>query len=246
MPKQLQSFVTSPAWGFWQFVLSLIALLAVYNIYFLQKQEKALQVSYSVNSVVQVQNDLQSKIQMAYEGVPFNDIAIIDYKVENVGDVPLLESDFVEPLTFSMNPDWFMIGGNFVIPPGSKLSTEIPASPALPDNPNIPAISRFGMTPELLNPGEGWQGTMVIITRNAGSPINFNMGSHIIGVSELQKVDLSKVSVSQDTLMKRYIGIGVVFGLLIALLLWSASRFFAYLRILFTKKQEIQPNESSE
>ena len=78
MQKQFREFVTSPAWGFWQFILSLIALLAVYNVYFLQKQEKALQVSYSLNSVVQIQNDLQSKIQMAYEGVPFNDIAIIE------------------------------------------------------------------------------------------------------------------------------------------------------------------------
>ena len=242
MPKQLQSFITSPAWGFWQFVLSLVALLAVYNVYFLQKQEqeKALQVSYSVTSVVDIQEDLQSKIQMAYVGIPFNDIAVIEYKVENTGNVPILKSDFLQPLTFSINPDWFIIGSDIDIPPGFSLNMSIPASPPIADGSNIPAISSFGIIPDLLNPGDGWQSTLVIITRKSGAPINFNVGSHIVGISELQEFDLSEIPVSQDTLTKRHVGLGVVLGLLIALLLRTGSRFLAYLRILFTSKQKMQ------
>ncbi|MGQ0601956.1 MAG: hypothetical protein ACT4QE_09705 [Anaerolineales bacterium] len=181
MQKRMQMFSTSPAWGFWQFILSMIALVAVYNVYFLQKQEKALQVSYSVNSVVQIQEDLQSQIEMAYQGVQFSDIAIIDYQVENVGNVPILESDFVGPLTISMNPDWFVIGRELKIPPSFSLQMTIPASPALPDQPAIPAISSFNMIPDLLNPGDGWQDKLIVITRKNDSPINFFVGGHVVG-----------------------------------------------------------------
>jgi len=229
MQERIRRLMNSPSWAFWQVVVALVGLAVTYSVFFLQKQDKRIQISFSVSSVVQINKDLQPEIDMKLRGISFSDIAFVEYKLENVGNTPILESDFVEPITFSFSPDWDIVGVNLDNREYGSGTYKIQFEPE-GESPDLLQLHKLKITPVLLNPAEGWRGKFVVITRKVGSPINFDVNSHIIGVSKLEKVDITNVTLSQEKYDLKQIVFGIVLGILVSMLTLNASKFLKAIR----------------
>jgi hypothetical protein len=88
----------------WQFIGVILAVLAIgvsILIYLLQRNRKSLSYEIISNtSLLTVNEKVEGKLQILYEGTPISDAQLIVIRVLNSGNVPILETDYKLPLQF--------------------------------------------------------------------------------------------------------------------------------------------------
>jgi hypothetical protein len=95
--------------NFWQIisiVLALVAIFATYNVYFLTKTTKEIQVVVSPPvSLVDIKPDAPQDLEVLYRGEKVNNVLFIKVQIENNGNQPIAESDYSSQLAFSVSKD---------------------------------------------------------------------------------------------------------------------------------------------
>jgi hypothetical protein len=94
-----------PAWQFVGAVIGLAALVAMFLVYWLQRQRKA--IAYEVvskNQLLTVREELEGRLQVMYEGQPARDICLLVLKLLNTGNVAIATADYERPVSFSTGP----------------------------------------------------------------------------------------------------------------------------------------------
>lgn len=89
----------------WQFIgafLALIALCVTVYLFFFGQQTKLLQVVILANtSLVEVEQSIAQNIKISYKGEDISNLSLVQIKLENTGNKPITEADYVRPVKFS-------------------------------------------------------------------------------------------------------------------------------------------------
>jgi len=86
----------------WQFVGVVLAIGVPVAIYQLQKQSK--RFAYEIiarTTLLTVREELESKVQVLYDGSPVQSLTVFLVRVWNAGSEPIKSIDFERPLSFS-------------------------------------------------------------------------------------------------------------------------------------------------
>ena len=95
-------YFRDPVWQFVGAILALVALAATVIIYALQRQKKRLSYELiSRNQLLTVREELESKLQVIYDGQPARDICLIVVKIYNSGNVAVTSSDYEMELSIN-------------------------------------------------------------------------------------------------------------------------------------------------
>lgn len=88
----------------WQFVgaiFSALAILVTYNIFFLEREVKELQVVILAStSLVEVEQSITEDIKVLYKDQPIANLSLVQVKVENSGNQAIREEDYAQPIKF--------------------------------------------------------------------------------------------------------------------------------------------------
>jgi hypothetical protein len=89
----------------WQFVFSLIGIIVTFAIY--RFQEKRKRLSYAIvfsTSLLSVSRDLKKdSLQVNWRGRDIDGLHLLAIRLTNVGDIPIVASDFESPVSFSFD-----------------------------------------------------------------------------------------------------------------------------------------------
>ena len=160
-------------WQFWSIVVSTLAIISSFGIYFLQRKKRRLAYWVLTDTpLLSVDEEIKGKIEIKYDGRKIQNIHLLILSLENIGNDPVASKDFEKPIMFSF-------------PRSEILSIEITA---LSPNNFLPIIDHDDTTitihPLLFNRKDyiEWK---VLFTKY-GKEIN--VYSRIVGVNGIQKV----------------------------------------------------------
>ena len=80
--------------------IEIIAILAAFIIFFLQRRKKSL--TYSVltdSSVISVSDKIKDKIQIFYQNNAVSNLQLLEIRIKNTGNLPIKPDHYIEPLT---------------------------------------------------------------------------------------------------------------------------------------------------
>ena len=95
-----------PIWQFIGVILAVVAILATFIIYYLQKERKRL--SYQIlneNRILTFSEELEGRLQVLFEGNPTNDISLLVIKITNTGNKAITATDYETPIKFHTGND---------------------------------------------------------------------------------------------------------------------------------------------
>ena len=167
--------------NFWQIigmVLAIIAIFATYNVFFLSKTDKQLQIVVdSTLPLIDVKPEAASDIQVLYKGQPINNLVLMQVRVENSGNQPIVEDDFSRAISFSFP-------NNTVIADASIYSS---TPPNIGATINIVDNNKAEIKPVLLNPDDSITIRFVLITSNKNLD-DYKVDGRIVGVKEIKVI----------------------------------------------------------
>ena len=172
---------------FWQFisaVLALLAIFATYNVFFLGRPTKALQVIIDPPvSLVDIRPEATKDIEVLYRGRSVSNLSLLQINIKNSGNQPITESDYSRPLSFSFSPTY------------DVADVAVTAS----DPPNIGLVItqtsgyQAEAAPALLNPDDAVTVRFIIIGTSSESILeDFEIDGRIAGVKEIDVVSSSE------------------------------------------------------
>jgi len=92
----------------WQFIgafLGLITLGATIYLFLFGQQTKILQVVVLANtSLVEVEQTVAQNIRISYKGEDISNLSLVQIKLENIGNKPINEADYVRPIKLLFPP----------------------------------------------------------------------------------------------------------------------------------------------
>jgi hypothetical protein len=176
---------------FWQLLstfLSIAAIFATYNVFFLQKPEKELELILSQPiSLVDIKPEAESDIQVLYKNQPVSNLYLYQLQIVNSGNQPILKDDFITWLTFKF-PDGVYVADD-------PISTSEPPNVGL----NVVFMTESDLVASgtLLNPGD--KVTVRFVLVGDGNEMTENMikvDGRIVGVKEFKTVNSDKKELS--------------------------------------------------
>jgi hypothetical protein len=166
-------------------LVGIVAIIAAYNIFFLGRPLKALQIVIDTASpLVNIRPEASGTIQILYNGQAVTNPELLQIEIRNSGNQPILVSDYSRPLLFSFNPQDEIINVAIINSKPSNINLII--SKASTDGYEASAI------PTLLNPADVV--TARFIVAEVGSdPIlsHFHIDGRIAGVKEIALISQS-------------------------------------------------------
>lgn len=172
---------------FWQLLSTLLAIAAIfasYNVFFLQKPEKGLQIVLSQPiSLVDIKPEAESDIQVLYKNQPISSLYLYQLQIVNSGNQPILKDDFESSLSFTF-PDGVYIADDPISksePPNIGLTVHFVAESY--------AVAKDA----LLNPGDTVSVRFILVGNS--DKISENMvkvDGRIVGVKEIKTVTSNK------------------------------------------------------
>jgi hypothetical protein len=82
-------------------IIGLISIASAYNIFFLEKPVKSIQiVVLSAASLIDVESSISKDIQISYKGNNVSNLSLIQAKIENNGNQPIIDSDYARAIRF--------------------------------------------------------------------------------------------------------------------------------------------------
>ena len=142
-----------------------------------------------------IDNEFSKKIEVLIEGKQCKGLKFASYRLSNTGEIPILVDDFVEPLTFSVEPPWKIIA----VTSGLEwLGEKRLLDWEMKDE------QHWEMKPTLFNPGDSVY-TVVYATSNGSedsvavsqAESIFDFNARIVGVSSLRESPVSVVDLPQ-------------------------------------------------
>jgi hypothetical protein len=96
----------------WAQILSLpiaiIAILVSIWLYFKSKQRRAIACIFDqIESPIEIKagKALDGAIEILYKGKPVKNIFLVRFKIRNIGNIPIRQSDVINPVTFTFEPN---------------------------------------------------------------------------------------------------------------------------------------------
>ena len=95
-------FLRDPIWQFVGAIVAVIGVVAAVWIYLLQKNKKSL--SYNIlasNELLTASEEIRGRIKILFDKKSVQDVHLLVMQITNDGNLPILPSDFYEPLKIS-------------------------------------------------------------------------------------------------------------------------------------------------
>jgi len=211
----------------WQFItaaLALVAIFATYNVFFMGRPMKALEVTIDpAVPLVDIRPEAAKDIEVLYRGESASNIFLLQVSIKNSGNQPIGQADYARPLTFSFAPTYVIAD---VAVTGS-------------DPPNVGLV--IGQTsdcqaeavPTLLNPDDLVTVRFIIIGTGGESILDeFGVDARIVGIREIDIISSSEQPSSPlPSIVPQFAGgmLGIILTLLSGML-GSSGVLLRYLK----------------
>jgi hypothetical protein len=161
----------------WQFVGAIISVIAIFVSYvFFKRQGKQKRISYEVISntaLVNVKDDVKSKMQIFFEKKPVIDIHLIIVKIINSGNEPIVKSDYETPINIEFDDKSETLEAEVIKVSPDDLKVEIENTK-----------ETVSIKPLLLNPGD----SVMIKTFLTNFRGQLKVSGRIAGVKEITQL----------------------------------------------------------
>lgn len=171
-------------------LLSIGAILAAYNIFFLEKNVKSLEVVIlSTTSLVEVEQSVAQDINIIYRDESVTSLSVIQVSLENTGNVPVKSVDYERPVSF-------------IFPSQTKVLTAsvVESSPIGIQLPIQPILNSAVLTPtRLLNPGD--RVIIKILAANFPYLVNavpFEVDARVVDLSDISVTNAVELTSQED------------------------------------------------
>ena len=209
-----------PAWQFVAAVVAVIALLVTVSIYLIDRPVKRLQVQILSNSpLISVNTDISPQIQILYKDKPVQTLSLILLRFENVGNEPIRESDYSEPIRILLSP--------------SAEVGEVTVQETKPEgidlNPTVSASNQVEIAKALLNPGD--QVVLKVLALNNDGTLKVE--ARIVGIPDLEILSALEGNTQSNNSASYwilFIGVGVVIPIVISVLIWNSKKVIEWRR----------------
>jgi hypothetical protein len=205
--RRIPRILRDQIWQFVGAVISALAVLAAYHVFFLQREVKGLQVVILAStSLVEVEKSVAEEIQVLYKGQSVMDLSLFQVKVENSGNQAVREEDYAKPIRFVFPPQAEIVDAMILESSPQNIGMVVQAEQ------NTATLS-----PVLLN--EGDRAVVRFLVSNMpfnGSPDQFTVDARIAGVKEiytLNAIEEKKTERTDSTALAWVIGGVAGFGI---------------------------------
>lgn len=160
----------------------IISLLAIaipayiqYDLYVKSEPEKTLLLKkeYSENKLGEL-NYFGENVLLKINNEKINNLYIVEATIENIGKIPVIPTDFVEPLTISIQNPWKII----------NITNSKPSNSYKSFNWSRSTNNQFTAKPTLLNPGDTFKFNIYL----TNPEINANTGEDVIAFFSLRNL----------------------------------------------------------
>jgi hypothetical protein len=174
---------------FWQLLstlLALVAIFATYNVFFLQREKKELQIVTSQPiSLVDVKPEAKSDIQVLYKNEPVTSLYLYQVQIVNSGNQPIIEGDYSREVTLSFPTKYQIVDVaiSSAEPPNIGLSVEKTAE------------NRARIIPALLNPKDTVSVRFILLGNDSSNTMaegELKVDGRIVGVNNIQIISSEK------------------------------------------------------
>lgn len=187
---------------FWEFIIRLIvAILAIvvsavvaFVLYRLQRRRKAL--GYQIitrTTLLNVEEELEEKVQILFDGEKVADVHLLEVKVVNSGNVPIVRGDYERKLELSFGTSSRILTADVTETRPDSLRPELTIDAAR---------DSVWVQPTLLNSGD-WFTIKMLISRFDG---NVDIDGRIVGVKD--------IAIVREGLLSRRMSAVILTGLL--------------------------------
>lgn len=168
---------------FWQLlgtILAIAAIVATYDVFFRSRPSKALDVVLQPPvSLVEVRPEVAADIEIRYKGQSVPNASVLQIRIENSGNQPILETDYSRPLSFSF--------------PAQHELAEVAVDSSDPSNLGMQVTkngkTRAEVSRTLLNPQDSALLRFITISLSKKSVLDgFTVDGRIVGVKEINVV----------------------------------------------------------
>jgi len=165
-----------------------ITVGAAVTIYVFHQQRQHPDLTWEILSnspLISVSDQIKPKIQIRYENMPVSDIGLVLVRINNDGNIPIVETDFAEPLSLILPENTIILSKEISDPgpTGSKAEFKELKNPS--DEPLSNEKPLVKLKPPLLNPGDSL--TIKLLVNKSG--IKLNWDGHIKGIKEVRLKD---------------------------------------------------------
>ena len=195
--------------GNWEFVSIVIAVLGILVsvvIPLLQRDLKKLEVNVvSATSLIDLNDAIKDKVQVLYEDKPVTNLSVINVRIRNSGNQPILPSDYVQPLTL-------------VFPTGTVIAEAI-VTESKPLNIGMTIQveeNKVSLSKALLNQED--ETTVSIFTINSTydlKSIPFTMNGRLVGVKQ---IELNMAATQQSDPISISLSVIILIGTVVSIL----------------------------
>jgi len=204
-------WIRDPSWEFIGVVVAVITFAVGYWQWSVQQGKR--EISYSIVSsgpLVSVDDDLNGKLRVVYDGKPVTGLALSIILVQNTGSEAIKRADYDQPIHFSL-------GGTPILDYQVAYQKPSNLGAKLTEGPS----KTIEITPCLLNPGD----SVVLKIISAGKP-EIKANARIVDIDSLRQVAASTNS-NKGGSSPWVIALAVVFGSLLPMFLLELWLRFA-------------------
>ena len=229
--------IKNPVWQFVAVVIGLIAIIVSVSIYLIGRPVKRLQVQVISNSpLISVNMDLSPQFQILYKNKPVQILSLILLRFENVGNEPIRESDYSEPIRILLSPK-AEIG---------EVTLQETKPEGISFNPIVSSNNQVEIAKALLNPGD--QVVLKVLALNNDGTLKIQ--ARIVGIPTLEILSSLEGNNQNKNVVSVWIvsvGLGAIILIIIFALLWDSQKIIKWrrshlglnpARYFYTKAQE--------
>jgi hypothetical protein len=237
MSRSILSIIRDDIWEFVSAVVGIIAILVAYNIFFLQREVKSLQIVILANSsLVQVEPSIAQDIKIFYKGFPTANLSLVQVKVENNGNQAIRGEDYEQPVSVTFPSQAKIVEATVVEsdPPNIGLGIVVEG--------NVVTLS-----PVLLNAGD----RVILRVLLIDMPPSINAepfqiaGGRIAGVKDIPVVRAITETQGKESgsfwsaliYVSLGVGISMLLGVLARAMIWALGKFINRRGHIFSSKK---------
>ena len=169
----MDNLISGPFWTFVRDILAFFAVVVPIAVFFAQRKKKKL--SYDVTSntpLLSVEDEIQGKIKVLYEGNEVKKVHLLTFKFTNTGNQPISSTDYERPLTISVNDEATILTYEAIDEEPKNLGAELTLSG-----------NSITLSPLLLNPKDSFS-IKALVSDFEGHP---EIDGRINGVKSISK-----------------------------------------------------------
>jgi hypothetical protein len=212
--------IKDPVWQFVAAVVGVIALIFTVYIYMIGRPVKHLQVQILSNSpLISVNTDIASQIQILYKDKQVQTLSLILLRFRNVGNEPIRESDYSEPIRILLSPNAEV----------GEVTVQETKPEGIGLNPVVRANNRIEIARVLLNPGD--QAVLKVLALNNDGTLKVE--ARIAGIRNLEILSALEGGTQSNNAAfywGPFICIGVIILTVISALIWTSRKVIEWRR----------------